>query len=79
MYFSVESNLKPLPFHLIVGGPHDVTMPDGRNVRKTIADVIHAVQQKILQTDEGDTKSIKNIISVNNNKCFLFVLFFNLR
>lgn len=66
-YFSrVDSNLKPWAFQLIVGGPYIVTMPNGRNVRKVIADVVHDVQKRILEVDEGDTKSIKNIVNVRS-------------
>lgn len=68
VFFSVESKLEPWAFNLIVGTPYVVTMPDGRNIRKTIADIIHSVQQKIFEVDEGDTKSTKNIITVSYKK-----------
>lgn len=60
----VESVLDPWEFELIVGGPYNVMMPDGRNIRKAIADCLHKVQKKILEIDEGDTKSIQNIVTV---------------
>lgn len=56
--------MDPWAFHLLVGGPDIVTMPDGSNVRKVVADTVHDVQQKILEVDEGDTMSIRNIIQV---------------
>lgn len=59
--------MDPWAFELIVGGPHIVTMPDGSNVRKTIADTVHEVQKKILEVDEGDTLSIRKIILVKIN------------
>lgn len=78
---SVESKLKPWAFNLTVGGPYNVTMPNGGNIRKSIADIIHNVQQKILEVDEGDTKSVKNIITVGYKKqshCSLFTYSFSL-
>lgn len=60
----VDSVLDPWAFHLIVGGPHIVTMPDGSNVRKTVADIVHDVQKRILEVDEGDTLSIQNVVQV---------------
>lgn len=40
-------------------------MPDGSNVRKTIIDVLHKLQVKLLRDDEGDTKSFRSIIHVS--------------
>lgn len=74
LFYSVKSNLEPWAFNLIVGGPYTVTMPDGRNIRKTIADIIHSVQKKILEIDEGDTKSMKNVITVSYNQFFEFFI-----
>lgn len=60
----IDSVIEPWAFELIVGSQLSVTMPDGSNVRKTVADVIHKVQKKILEIDESDTKSIYSIIHV---------------
>ncbi|KRT85387.1 hypothetical protein AMK59_1215, partial [Oryctes borbonicus] len=60
----VDSAIEPWAFELIVGGPHIVTMPDGRNIRKVIADVICDVQKYIQIHDEGDTISITSIIHI---------------
>ncbi|KAK5647619.1 hypothetical protein RI129_002511 [Pyrocoelia pectoralis] len=60
----VDSVLDPWAFELTIGVPYSVTMPDGGNVRKVIADTIHKVQKKILELDEGDTKSIYNIVYI---------------
>ncbi|KAK9875517.1 hypothetical protein WA026_007908 [Henosepilachna vigintioctopunctata] len=43
---------------------HQITMPDGTNIRKTIADTIHRVQKRLLEVDEGDTKSLFAIASI---------------
>lgn len=40
-------------------------MPDGSNIRKVVADLMHKVQTKLLKSDEGDTKSIQNIVHVS--------------
>ncbi|KAK9752668.1 Proteasome-substrate-size regulator, mid region [Popillia japonica] len=60
----VDSAIEPWAFELIVSGPYTVTMPDGRNVRKVIADVICDVQKFIQTHDEGDTISITCIIQI---------------
>ncbi|KAK4885236.1 hypothetical protein RN001_001507 [Aquatica leii] len=60
----VDSVLEPWAFELTIGVPHTINMPDGRNVRKVITDTIHNVQKKILEIDEGDTKSIYNIVYI---------------
>ncbi|KAF5308174.1 hypothetical protein FQR65_LT06354 [Abscondita terminalis] len=44
---------------------HTVSMPDGRNVRKVIADTMHNVQKKILEIDEGDIPRIYDILVFN--------------
>lgn len=77
--FRVDSVIDPWVFNLIVAGPHVAKLPNGGNVRKAVADTIHKVQQKVLSTNEGDTKSINLIIyvrtyitthySVNNFVC----------
>lgn len=61
----MESAIEPWAFELIVGGPDVVTMPDGRNIRKVIADIICNVQRYIQDHDEGDTISITSIIHVS--------------
>lgn len=61
----MDSALEPWEFELIVSGNFTVSMPDGSNVRKTVIDCIHKVQKKILETDEGDTKSILNVVQVH--------------
>ncbi|XP_017776330.1 PREDICTED: proteasome activator complex subunit 4-like isoform X2 [Nicrophorus vespilloides] len=60
----MESVLKPWAFELIISSSHTIQMPDGRNVRKVVADILHKVQIKILDVDEGDTKSIFYIINI---------------
>ncbi|KYB26764.1 proteasome activator complex subunit 4 [Tribolium castaneum] len=62
----VDSVLDPWAFNLIVSDSHAVNMPDGSNIRKVIADLMHKVQKKILEVDEGDTKSIHNIVHIYN-------------
>ncbi|CAH0550528.1 unnamed protein product [Brassicogethes aeneus] len=62
----VDSVLEPWAFNMKVSGPHIVTMPDGRNVRKVVSDTLHKLQKKILETDEGDTKSLRNLIQIYN-------------
>lgn len=64
MYSRVDSVLDPWAFQLIVTGSRVLTMPDGSNVRKAIADTVHKVQKKLLKDDEGDTLSTRNIIQV---------------
>lgn len=66
----VDSAIEPWAFELIVSGPYTVTMPDGRNVRKVIADVICDVQKFIQTHDEGDTISITCIIQVSILRLF---------
>lgn len=46
-------------------------MPDGRNVRKVIADVLHDLQRKVIEVDEGDTVSICFIIYVSKETKYL--------
>ncbi|KAF5303620.1 hypothetical protein FQA39_LY09867 [Lamprigera yunnana] len=60
----MDSVLDPWAFELTIGVTQTINMPDGRNVRKVIADTIHNVQKKILEIDEGDTKSIHNIVYI---------------
>ncbi|KAL3286253.1 hypothetical protein HHI36_000763 [Cryptolaemus montrouzieri] len=50
---------------------YNVTLADGSNVRKTIADTMHKVQKRLLSLDEGDTKSLFVIANLYN------VLLFN--
>lgn len=70
--------LDPWAFNLIVSDTHAVNMPDGSNVRKVIADTMHRVQKKVLELDEGDTKSIHNIIHVINISCLKNILLIKL-
>jgi proteasome activator subunit 4 len=64
--FRVDSVLDPWAFNLIVSNSYAVNMPDGANIRKVIADLMHKVQKKVLEVDEGDTKSIFNIVHIYN-------------
>lgn len=64
-YFSIDSITDTWTFNLIVGPKSNITLPDGRNVRKVIADTMHKVQHKIMEIDEGDTKSIRAIMTVS--------------
>lgn len=67
-FYRVDSVLEPWAFELVIGGPLTVTIQDGRNVRKVIADTLHNVQRKVLEVDEGDTKSIFNIVYVSYSR-----------
>lgn len=42
-----------------------VTMPDGSNIRKAVAETINALQTKLLECKEDDTKSLFYVISVS--------------
>ncbi|XP_050294149.1 proteasome activator complex subunit 4B-like [Anthonomus grandis grandis] len=63
-YTLVDSVIEPWSFNLMVIEDGKVTMPDGSNVRKAIVDLMHKLQKKLLNTDEGDTQSIQNIINI---------------
>ncbi|XP_021936150.1 proteasome activator complex subunit 4B-like isoform X2 [Zootermopsis nevadensis] len=59
----IESSLAVTPFvpSLDVGAGN-VTMPDGSNVRKKVADTVNQLQEKLLLTREDDTKSFFSLI-----------------
>nr|CAD7425108.1 unnamed protein product [Timema monikensis] len=61
----MESYLPTAPFTLTFG-PRDkfVTMPDGSNIRKTVADTMHRLQEKMLKDAEDDTKSFFNLVAI---------------
>lgn len=65
-YKLVDSVLDPWAFNLIVIENGTVNMPDGSNIRKGIVNTLHRAQRKLLELDEGDTKSIQNIIHIYN-------------
>ncbi|KAG5878460.1 hypothetical protein JTB14_022783 [Gonioctena quinquepunctata] len=62
----VDSVLDPWTFNLKVSNSDIVTMPDGQNVRKVIVNILHNLQNKLLEIDEGDTQSIQYIINIYN-------------
>ncbi|XP_056636067.1 proteasome activator complex subunit 4-like [Diorhabda sublineata] len=62
----VETVLEPWTFNLKVSGCGTVTMPDGSNVRKAIVTILHKLQKRLMEVDEGDTQSIQNIINIYN-------------
>ncbi|CAH1969247.1 unnamed protein product [Acanthoscelides obtectus] len=66
VYHLVNSVLEPWAFNLKVCSSDPVTMPDGTNVRKAVVDVLHRLQKKMLESDDGDTQSIQNIINIYN-------------
>ncbi|CAH1169598.1 unnamed protein product [Phaedon cochleariae] len=66
VYPLADSVLDPWNFNLIVSGSDIVTMPDGQNVRQVIVGILHKLQEHLLEKDEGDTKSIRNIINIFN-------------
>ncbi|CAH1108407.1 unnamed protein product [Psylliodes chrysocephalus] len=66
VYPLVETVLDPWTFNLKVNGSGVVTMPDGSNVRKAIVNIIHKLQKRMLEVDEGNTQSIQNIINIYN-------------
>ncbi|XP_046402715.1 proteasome activator complex subunit 4A-like [Ischnura elegans] len=47
--------------------PREVTMPDGSNVRKSIAETVVMLQEKLLRSAEDDTKSLFNLITIYEN------------
>ncbi|XP_044747476.1 proteasome activator complex subunit 4-like [Coccinella septempunctata] len=51
-------------FEIVELKSHSLTMPDGSNVRKAVADTLHVVQKKLLEIDEGDTKSSNLIANI---------------
>ncbi|PNF36512.1 hypothetical protein B7P43_G15901 [Cryptotermes secundus] len=59
----IDSCLPITPFlpSVDVGGGH-VTMPDGSNVRKSVADTVNRLQEKLLLCREDDTKSFFSLI-----------------
>lgn len=46
-------------------GVEPILMPDGSNVRKTVADTAHRLQEKLLLCREDDTKSFFSLIVVS--------------
>ena len=46
-------------------GVEPIVMPDGSNVRKTVADTAHRLQEKLLLCREDDTKSFFSLIVVS--------------
>lgn len=69
MFFAhrIDSCLPITPFipSVDVGGGH-VTMPDGSNVRKSVADTVNRLQEKLLLCREDDTKSFFSLIVVSS-------------
>ncbi|XP_071454240.1 proteasome activator complex subunit 4-like [Hetaerina americana] len=47
--------------------PREITMPDGSNVRKAIAETVMILQDKLLRSAEDDTKSVFNLITIYEN------------
>jgi hypothetical protein len=46
-------------------GVEPIVMPDGSNIRKTVADIAHRLQEKLLLCREDDTKSFFSLIVVS--------------
>jgi hypothetical protein len=68
MFFDcrIESSLAITPFIPSVKvGVGNVTMPDGSNVRKAVADTANRLQEKLLLSREDDTKSFFSLIVVS--------------
>jgi hypothetical protein len=62
----IESSLAITPFTPNVSfGLEPIVMPDGSNVRKTVADAAHRLQEKLLLCREDDTKSFFSLIVVS--------------
>lgn len=60
-----ESVVKCSPYKLSLGFENLViNMPDGRNVRLAITDVLDRLQKKILEQSPDDVKSLKQLIAV---------------
>lgn len=52
------------PFELTLGyDGKEVTMPDGSNIRLTVAIILHQLQAKILERSEDDIKSLKQLLA----------------
>ena len=64
--YRISSCLATTPFMATIDmGGGNVTMPDGSNVRKTIADTVNRLQEKLLLSREDDTKSFFSLIVVS--------------
>lgn len=61
----IESRLDSWAFEMVIGPSLTITMPDGSNVRKTVADVMHKLQKKLLKCAEDDIKSFITLICVS--------------
>lgn len=63
-YVHIPSQLEPWAFEMIIGTNLTITMPDGSNIRKVLADLMHKLQKKLLREAEDDTKSFFNLIGI---------------
>jgi len=62
----IESSLEITSFIPNINfGVEPIVMPDGSNVRKTVADTAHRLQEKLLLCREDDTKSFFSLIVVS--------------
>lgn len=60
----IPTKLGSWAFDMIIGTTLSVTMPDGSNIRKTIAVLMHKLQKRLLEHAEDDIKSFTNLISI---------------
>lgn len=60
----VPSRLDPWAFEMIIGTALTISLPDGGNVRKALAELAGRLQKKLLSCAEDDTKSFFNLIGI---------------
>ncbi|XP_043255483.1 proteasome activator complex subunit 4A-like isoform X1 [Colletes gigas] len=60
----VKSSLKWVPFAPTLGTKEEISMPDGSNVRRSMATLASNVQKVILKNAEDDTKSLFVLIKI---------------
>lgn len=63
-HLNIPSRLDPWAFEMIIGTELTIDMPDGSNVRQTLADLMARLQCKLLACKEDDTKSFFNLIGI---------------
>lgn len=61
----MECNVDASSMELEMGFAGIINMPDGSNVRKSIVQTLMRLQNKILESSEGDTKSLFLLITVS--------------
>lgn len=71
----IESKVDLDPFMHTTGvDKFSITMPDGSNVRQTVARVTMQLQEKLLESHEDDTKSFFLLVSVSDRGIILAYL-----